>query len=259
MSFGICLLSVVPVRIEPADASEMVTQLLFGELAVISEKRGNWIRIRKVYDNYEGWIDEKQINYIEEAEFKDLTAIPVQYTMDLVEVVQNVSDNKFVPVVIGSNIRKAVGNEFNLARTDYKFGGQLTLPEQKFFINSLIENALMFLNAPYMWGGLTPFGVDCSGFTQTVFKISGIKLLRDASQQATQGETISFIDEAHTGDLAFFDNDEGIITHVGILLDNENIIHASGKVRIDKIDHLGIHNLETKNYTHKLRLIKRIH
>jgi cell wall-associated NlpC family hydrolase len=117
---------------------------------------------------------------------------------------------------------------------------------------------MLFLNAPYLWGGKTPFGIDCSGFTQTVYKLNGIKLLRDAYQQAEQGETLSFVEEAEAGDLAFFDNEEGRIVHVGIVLDNNKIIHASGKVRIDGFDHHGIFNNEKRDYSHKLRLLKRI-
>ena len=115
----------------------------------------------------------------------------------------------------------------------------------------------MYLNAPYLWGGRSPFGIDCSGFTQMVFKLCGIKLLRDAYQQAEQGYLINLLDEAHAGDLVFFDNEEGRITHTGILLPNNRIIHASGKVRIDTLDHHGIYNSETRRYSHKLRLIKR--
>jgi cell wall-associated NlpC family hydrolase len=121
----------------------------------------------------------------------------------------------------------------------------------------IIENAYMYLHSPYLWGGRTPFGIDCSGFTQMVYKLAGIRLKRDASQQAEQGTLINLIDEARQGDLAFFDNEEGRIIHVGIMLPNNKIIHASGKVRIDSIDHHGIYNLETKKYTHNLRIIKR--
>ena len=117
---------------------------------------------------------------------------------------------------------------------------------------------MSFLNVPYLWGGKSPFGIDCSGFTQTVYKLCGYSLLRDAKQQATQGEVLSFIEESEPGDLAFFDNEEGNITHVGILLDGNRIIHASGKVRIDKLDHQGIFNLEKNDYTHRLRLISKI-
>ena len=121
-----------------------------------------------------------------------------------------------------------------------------------------MENAMMYINAPYLWGGRSPFGIDCSGFTQLVYKIAGKKLPRDAYQQAEIGQTLSFVEEAQSGDLAFFDNEEGSIVHVGILLQDNEIIHASGKVRIDKIDHQGIFNVDTKRYSHKLRLIKKI-
>ena len=122
----------------------------------------------------------------------------------------------------------------------------------------ILNTAYMYLNAPYLWGGKTPFGIDCSGFTQMVYKLNGYKLMRDASQQALQGESLSFIEESEPGDLAFFDNEEGNIIHVGIIMDNNYIIHASGKVRIDRLDHLGIFNAETNKHTHKLRVIKKI-
>ncbi|HAV55466.1 MAG TPA: hydrolase Nlp/P60, partial [Aequorivita sp.] len=122
----------------------------------------------------------------------------------------------------------------------------------------IIETALLYLNSPYLWGGKTPFGIDCSGFTQMVYKLNGYKLLRDASQQATQGEALSFIEESEPGDLAFFDNEEGKITHVGIIMKENYIIHAHGKVRIDRLDHSGIFNYEMRGHTHKLRVIKRI-
>jgi len=114
------------------------------------------------------------------------------------------------------------------------------------------------LNAPYLWGGKTPFGIDCSGFTQMVYKLNGYNLLRDASQQATQGIPLSFIEESEPGDLAFFDNNEGLITHVGIIMENNYIIHAHGKVRIDRLDHSGIYNVDKKTHTHKLRVIKKV-
>jgi len=116
----------------------------------------------------------------------------------------------------------------------------------------------MYLHAPYVWGGRSPFGIDCSGFTQMAYKIAGIQLLRDASQQATQGETISFISDARPGDLLFFDDEEGFITHTGILMPDSRVIHASGRVRVDKVDHQGIFDQESGKYTHKLRLIKKI-
>ena len=124
--------------------------------------------------------------------------------------------------------------------------------------SSLIQTAFTYVNSPYLWGGKTPFGIDCSGFTQMVYKLNGYKLLRDASQQATQGEALSFIEESEPGDLAFFDNNEGKIVHVGIIMEDNYIIHAHGKVRIDRLDHSGIYNVEKRMHTHKLRVIKKI-
>ena len=124
-------------------------------------------------------------------------------------------------------------------------------------LNNVVENAMFFQHAPYLWGGRTLFGIDCSGFVQIVFKLAGIKLLRDASQQALQGDTVHFLPEVQPGDVAFFDNEEGRIIHVGILLNNKEIIHASGQVRIDLIDDQGIFNVELNRYSHKLRIIKR--
>ena len=124
--------------------------------------------------------------------------------------------------------------------------------------NNIIKTAFLYMNAPYLWGGKTPLGIDCSGFTQMVYRINGYKLLRDASQQAAQGEALSFIEESEPGDLAFFDDEEGKIVHVGIILKENYIIHAHGKVRIDRLDHSGIYNVEKRKHTHKLRVIKKI-
>ena len=93
---------------------------------------------------------------------------------------------------------------------------------------------------------------------QMVYKLNGRNLLRKAQEQATQGTALSFIEESEAGDLAFFDNSEGVIDHVGLIMDNNYIIHVDGKVRIDRLDHTGIYNMEKGNYTHKLRVIKKI-
>jgi gamma-D-glutamyl-L-lysine dipeptidyl-peptidase len=257
MKFGICLLSVIPVRSEPSDKAEITTQLLFGELVVINEIWENWMMIRNIFDNYEGWVDLKQVIEIGEEEFHRLNRIPSRYTKDLVEVI-NGESGYVIPVVYGSTIKNEADGKFQIKDSNYYFTGQLCSSLEIPRINSIIEDALLFLNAPYQWGGKTPFGIDCSGLTQTVFKTNGIELLRDAVQQATQGETISLIDEAEPGDLAFFDNSEGNIVHVGILYKKNKIIHASGKVRIDSIDHHGIYNSDLQKYTHQLRIIKRL-
>lgn len=257
MKFGACLLSVVPVRSEPSDKAEMTTQLMFGDLVAVIESWNNWLKIRIVYDNYEGWIDHKQVVEINGDEFLKLSKAPSQFTKDLVEVFQGES-GRLIPVLFGSTVRNLTPDGFHIADHHFMFEGHLSELVMKPSINSIIEDAMLLLNAPYMWGGKTPFGIDCSGFTQTVFKVNGVELLRDAAQQASQGESISLVDEAEPGDLAFFDNEEEKIVHVGIICEKHKIIHASGKVRIDMIDHQGIYNKGLQKYTHRLRLIKRL-
>lgn len=257
MKFGACLLSVVPVRSEPSDKAEMTTQLLFGDLVVVNESWNNWLKIRIIYDNYEGWIDHKQVVEISSDEFLKLSKAPSQFTKDLVEVLQGEA-GKLIPVLFGSTVSNLTSNGFQIGEQHFLFEGQLSQPAVIPSINSIIEDAMLLLNAPYLWGGKTPFGIDCSGFTQTVFKVNGVELLRDAAQQASQGEAIGLVDEAEPGDLAFFDNEEEKIVHVGIIFEKYKIIHASGKVRIDMIDHQGIFNKDLQKYSHKLRLIKRL-
>lgn len=258
MEFGICLLSIVPMRGEASDKSEMVNQLLFGDLVLIAERKGDWLFVRKAYDNYEGWVDKKQIEALDEQEYYSLNKANAIYIYDLADIIEDKSSNSFIPIVLGSTIRNINNNSFQIAGKEFHFSGDLTSINQHPSFAKIYETALLLLNAPYLWGGISPFGIDCSGFIQIVYKLVGINLLRDASQQATQGEQISLIEEAKPGDLLFFDNQEGAIVHVGILLNDQKIIHASGKVRIDSIDHQGIYNKELKKYTHNLRLIKRI-
>ena len=251
--FGICNLAIIPVRLEPSDRSEQVTQLLFGEHFTILEQQQKWSKIKIVFDNYEGWIDNKQYQEISEKQFDSLNENPIVLSADLIEFISN-PKNELLPISIGSSL--SFLNDESLNISNYSFEGVKTCGVKP--KADLIKTAYMYLNAPYLWGGKTPFGIDCSGFTQMVYKLNGYNLLRDASQQATQGEVLSFIEESEPGDLAFFDNEEGNIIHVGIMLDNNYIIHASGKVRIDRLDHLGIYNAETNRHTHKLRVIKKI-
>jgi gamma-D-glutamyl-L-lysine dipeptidyl-peptidase len=246
----------IPVRAEASDKSEMVNQLLFGEHFQIIGKQKQWRKIRNAYDDYEGWVDEKQFSPLAEESYKQLNTSSQFISFDLVQVVMN--NNSMTPLVIGSSLPFYENGKCLLGDQHLKYEGTVKdTSRPNTDKNFIVENAYTFLNSPYLWGGRSPFGIDCSGFTQVVFKLSGIKLQRDASQQAETGLTLSFLEEAEPGDLAFFDNEEGKITHVGIVLPQLQIIHASGKVRIDKLDHHGIYNSETKKYSHKLRLLKR--
>lgn len=248
MDYGICNLSIVPIRAEASDMSEMVTQLLYGEHFKILESRKKWSRIRLAFDSYEGWIDNKQFINVSEQDYSDFEIKDTRFSSDLVDFVTG-QDKQLFSICLGSTIS---ASEY-LKHTFEGKSLSKTLPKK-----NLIETALLYLNSPYLWGGKTPFGIDCSGFTQMVYKLNGYRLLRDASQQATQGEALSFIEESEPGDLAFFDNDEGKITHVGVIMEDNYIIHAHGKVRIDRLDHSGIFNYDVRNHTHKLRVIKRI-
>ncbi|MCX6245828.1 MAG: C40 family peptidase [Bacteroidetes bacterium] len=268
MDFGICLQSVIPVRAEPSHKSEMVTQVLFGELYRIIGKENEWLKVRLVYDNYEGWIGAKQSVQLDEEEFIRLINADSPASLDLVQLLSSDTRRTIIPILLGSSLPGFADQKFTIAGETFSFDGLIadttlletsqTPQERQKAKQTIVDDAMLYLHAPYLWGGRTPFGIDCSGLTQMVYKLKKIKLLRDAAQQATHGEPLNFISEAEPGDLAFFDNEEGNIVHVGLMLDKSRIIHASGKVRIDMIDHEGIFNEEEQQYTHKLRVIKRI-
>jgi hypothetical protein len=244
------MLSVIPVRLEPVDLSEMVSQVLFGEHFEIIESDRQWRKIRLAFDAYCGWIDFKQLQPISEEQFNKLENSNLILSNDLVSL--SAKDNgNYVAILQGSCL-----NFINFYEPNFVFDGSFISTIQP--KSAIIETAYAYLGAPYLWGGKTIFGIDCSGFTQMVYKLCGYKLLRDASQQASQGESLSFIEESEPGDLAFFDNEDGKIIHVGIMLQDNYIIHASGEVRIDRLDHLGIYNVKTRKHTHKLRVIKKI-
>lgn len=251
--FAICNLSVIPMRFEPSDRSEIVSQVLFGEHFEILEQDKQWSKIKIHFDNYEGWIDSKQYHIISKENYDILCNEALILNSDLVEYI-SAPNNILIPITLGASL--SFLNHSDINTQNYEFEGlKISGVKPK---SDLINTAYMYLNAPYLWGGKSVFGIDCSGFTQMVYKLNGYKLLRDAAQQASQGEVLSFIEESEPGDLAFFDNEEGKIIHVGIMLENNYIIHASGKVRIDRLDHLGIYNAELNRHTHRLRVIKKI-
>jgi len=244
----------------------MVTQLLFGEIFQLLDTKENWQLIRIAYDGYECWIDKKQFLPLSEKTINGINDLTTAVTSDLVQLATS-ENEETIPIVLGSSLPKFKKKSFFLGKHKFSFDGDTVFPFTKKDVihngEKLIETGKWYLNTPYLWGGRSPFGIDCSGFTQMVFKLNGIKLKRDAWQQAEQGVALSFMEEAQAGDLAFFDNEEGKIVHVGIVLNsktrsssNFQIIHASGKVRIDKLDHHGIYNAEMKKYTHRLRVVK---
>lgn len=258
MEYGVCLLSVVPCRKEPSGASEMVTQLLFGECYSVLEKQEDWLKIKTDYDAYECWLSAKQHNTIYEKEFKSLQSAPLMLCNELISILTDKTNGLHFPLTIGASLPGFSNDGFSIRDKVFHYEGATASATVKQPASTILKTAYLFLNAPYLWGGKSPFGIDCSGFTQLVYKLNGYQLPRDAYQQVELGEALSFVEEAQAGDLAFFDNEEGRIVHVGILLDHQQIIHASGCVRIDKFDHYGIFHSDNKKYSHMLRVIKRI-
>ncbi|MBU4539404.1 MAG: C40 family peptidase [Weeksellaceae bacterium] len=234
MEKGICIVSVAPLRAEHSHQSEMVSQILYGESVEILEANGSFSKVRIDFDQYEGWVDTKQISGISEEEMSKRKI----YTE--VFGVENLPEGHTL-LSIGSEIQGENDPMFQAATRE-----------------NISQTARLFLNVPYLWSGRSFFGIDCSGFSQLVYKVYGISLPRNACHQADNGTVLDFIEESEPGDLAFFENDEGKISHVGIMLEDQQIIHAYGKVRIDTLDSSGIFNKDLGKHTHRLRFVKRI-
>ena len=251
--YGICKLSMVPVRAEASSKSEMTTQLLFGDIYQVLSQNDDWIFIETLSDKYTGWI-----NHLQHFELKNIFLINEKAEVSATFPFQsafNKSTQQRQLIPFGASMYSSSTNASNTFRMDEDEFETESNNQNKL---DLVSTAKLFLTSPYLWGGKSAMGIDCSGFTQVVFKSHNIQLQRDAWQQAQQGEVVDFLSLSLPGDLAFFDNDEGKITHVGILLNNAEIIHASGQVKIEKIDNYGIIHMDNNQYSHKLRLIRRI-
>jgi gamma-D-glutamyl-L-lysine dipeptidyl-peptidase len=254
MNHAVCCVPVSPLRIEPSHKSEMVTQQLFGELCTIIEKGSDhWVKIKCLFDGYEGWCQDGHITSIEETQFNQE---PASLTADWMNEVYYNDEKMILP--IGCSLTGMEKGKASWKNNKIDFQGKAWNSVNAKKDEEIIRQiAFVFINTSYLWGGKSIYGIDCSGFTQTVYKFLNVGLPRDAYEQAGKGEVVGFLQEARCGDLAFFDNKEGKITHVGILLNDHEIIHASVKVRIDRIDSQGILNRETFERTHQLRIIKR--
>lgn len=256
MQFGFCDLAVVPVRREPSDKAEMSTQLLFGDILEILGRSGTWVEARILFDGYQGWVESKQICEIGEDSFHRLAKSPVfvnrQLNADAIRL-----NGELIRLPGGCSFYELKDQSMEIEGREYFLEGK-AYPFTPGSVRDILKTARDYLSCPYMWGGKTYMGMDCSGLTQVVYRQHGIGLLRDAVQQSGQGELINLVSDALPGDLAFFDNQEGSICHVGILLENQQILHCSGKVRIDQVDHQGIFNRELNRYTHNLRLVRRV-
>lgn len=256
LGYGVCRLSVVPVKKDASDQSELVTQLLFGDhYQILNRSRDRkWLQIKIEFDHYIGWVDAKQHKEISEEYFHQINNLDLKISTEISSGI--LYKKKLINIVLGSVLPIAATELFDV-QEQFAYNGESKNLGVKYHFDQLRAVALQYLYAPYLWGGKTPFGIDCSGFTQQVFKIAGYKLKRDASQQYFQGEKATF-ENAAPGDLVFFHNDQNRIIHVGILLENSKIIHASGRVRLDLLDEKGIFNEEINEHTHITTGFRRI-
>ncbi|KGE12767.1 NlpC/P60 family protein [Sphingobacterium deserti] len=256
MVFGICNLSVVPLRSEPSHRSEMVNQLLFAEFFEILEEQPDWIYIRMLEADYEGWLQRGQYAlWTGEAP----QAAGNSYSVVDRSGAEAIFNHQTISLLPGTKIWNHISLQQMIpSDVPYSISGTLRDPQVADFVFEFPKLVDRYKGSPYLWGGRSPYGIDCSGLTQAIYAQFGVTLRRDAYQQAEQGKIVDFVAEIQPGDLAFFDNEEGRITHVGIMLDSDSIFHASALARIDKLDSEGIFNQMEGRYTHKLRIVKRI-
>ena len=257
---SISLHSIVPVRAEAREGAEQNTQMLFGELCEVLEEQPRWKRVRLETDGQEGWVDAKMVTPMSDEEYKAYAeALNTAATMAF-PMTYAVSENngQTIPLTAGTKLAKYKDSRFEVLGVGFRIDPSMVITEpRELNQENLLQTVRFFLNVPYLWGGKNALGMDCSGFTQTVMSLFGRSLKRNASEQVMQGKEVS-LEQAKAGDLAFFDHEDGKISHVGIVIDPERIIHCSGRVKVEKLDVTGIYNTELGDYSHHLVQIRRM-
>ena len=262
MAKGISLHSIVPVRTAASETAEQSTQMLFGELCEIVEEQPRWKRIKLESDGQVGWVDAKMISPMTSEEYASYKTALKNAATVVFPMTYAVSENngQTIPLTAGTKLTNYKDGRFEVLGVGFRIDPNM-VSTQALELNqtNLLQTVRFFLNVPYLWGGKNALGMDCSGFTQIVMSLFGKKLPRNASEQVLQGKEVKELKEAKAGDLAFFDHKDGKISHVGIIIDPERIIHCSGRVKVEKLDFNGIFNNEQGDYSHHLVTIKNIH
>lgn len=258
---ALSLHSIVPVRAEAREGAEQNTQMLFGELCDILEEQPRWYRIRLESDGQEGWVDAKMIAPISGKDYTSYKKAYAKAACVVFPMAYAVSENngQTLPLTAGTRLTNYKDGRFEVLGVGFRIDPNMVISKPvELNQDHLLQTVRFFINVPYLWGGKNALGMDCSGFTQVLMSLFGKSLPRNASEQAMQGETISNLEQAQAGDLAFFDHEDGRISHVGIVIDPTRIIHCSGRVKVEKLDQTGIYNIEQGGYSHHLVLIKRM-
>ncbi|HHB52586.1 MAG TPA: hypothetical protein ENK75_06045 [Saprospiraceae bacterium] len=257
MSYSICTVANAPIRNSSTQSSEMLSQLLFGEVVEILTTKGkSWVKVRTCDDNFVGWVDASQVHGIEE-DLLEAYLHDFAFVLDFFQPIH--AGNSFIPLTIGSRLPRFDGMQFSINGQKLTFSGRAVFPKDiQNDSEMLVKLAKKYINTPYLWGGRSAMGIDGDGFVQIVTRMLNIKMPREADAQINLGQNVAFVEQAEPGDIAFFENKRGRIIHSGFVLEDQKIIHAYGKVRIDKLDHYGIFNESANRYTHRLRIIKRV-
>jgi len=257
---ALSLHSIVPVRTEPREGAEQSTQMLFGELCTVLEQKPRWNRVKLLSDGQEGWVDAKMITLMSDDEYRTYSKDLSSAARVVFPMAYAVSENngQTIPLTAGTQLVRYKDGRFEVLGVGFRIEPSM-VRVQPFAMNqeNLMQAVRFFLNIPYLWGGKNAMGMDCSGFTQTIMGLFGKNLLRNASEQAKQGDAVASLKETQAGDLVFFDHEDGRISHVGIVIDPERVIHCSGRVKVEKLDETGIFSAEQGEYSHHLVAIRR--